>query len=31
VLNGKKAEKREIYLVCGNFPPSEKWEAHDRF
>jgi len=18
-------------LVCGKFPPSKKWEAHDRF
>jgi hypothetical protein len=23
VLNGKKAEKKEISSICGNFPPSE--------
>jgi len=30
MLNGKRA-KKEVYSICGNFPPFEKWEAHDRF
>jgi hypothetical protein len=24
-------KQKEIYSVCGNFPPFEKWEAHDKF
>jgi hypothetical protein len=24
-------EKKEIYLVCGNFPPFEKWDSHQQF
>jgi hypothetical protein len=27
----QRLEKKEIYLVCGDFPPFEKWEAHDKF
>jgi hypothetical protein len=24
-------KKKEIYSVCGNFPPLEKWDSHEQF